>query len=66
VLLSGGARDSFHCDHDQSVPVTEARILAAEMRNARFVPLSIAIHFLVKEESVRRQFLEELAAFLRW
>jgi hypothetical protein len=66
MLLSGGARDFFDGDHDQRVPVTEARILAAEMRNARFVPLSIAIHFLLKEESARRQFLEELAAFLHW
>jgi hypothetical protein len=66
MLLSGGARDFFDGDHDQRVPVTEARILAAEMRNARFVPLSIAIHFLLKEESARRQSLEELAALLHW
>ena len=63
---SGRARDFPRGDHDQRVPVEEGWILSAEMRNARFIPLSIAIHFLLKEESARRQSLEELAAFLHW
>ena len=56
----------FHCDRDQVVPVEEGRILAAEIPNARFVPLSSANHLLLEEEPAWRKFLEELAAFLHW
>jgi pimeloyl-ACP methyl ester carboxylesterase len=56
----------FHSDRDQVVPVDEGRILAAEIPNARFVPLSSANHLPPAEEPAWRKFLEELAAFLHW
>jgi pimeloyl-ACP methyl ester carboxylesterase/DNA-binding winged helix-turn-helix (wHTH) protein len=56
----------FHSDRDQVVPIEEGLILAAEIPNARFVPLSSANHLLLEEETAWRKFLEELAAFLHW
>jgi pimeloyl-ACP methyl ester carboxylesterase/DNA-binding winged helix-turn-helix (wHTH) protein len=56
----------FHSDRDQLVPVEEGRILAAEIPNARFVPLSSANHLLLEEEPAWGKFLEELAEFLQW
>ena len=56
----------FHSDRDQVVPIEEGRILAAEIPNARFVPLSSANHLLLEEEPAWRKFLEELGAFLKW
>jgi pimeloyl-ACP methyl ester carboxylesterase len=56
----------FHSDRDQVVPVDEGRILAAEIPNARFVPLSSANQLLLAEEPAWRKFLEELATFLHW
>jgi pimeloyl-ACP methyl ester carboxylesterase/DNA-binding winged helix-turn-helix (wHTH) protein len=67
-LLSSVAAPTmvFHSDRDQLVPITEGRILAEEIPNARFVPLSSANHLLLEEEPAWRKFLEELAAFLHW
>jgi DNA-binding winged helix-turn-helix (wHTH) protein/pimeloyl-ACP methyl ester carboxylesterase len=56
----------FNCDREQIVSMEEGRILATEIPNARFVPLSSANHLLLAEEPAWRKFLEELAAFLRW
>ena len=56
----------FHTGRDQTVSLEEGRILAAEIPNARFVPLSSANHLLLAEEPAWRKFLEELAAFLHW
>jgi pimeloyl-ACP methyl ester carboxylesterase len=56
----------FHSDRDQVVPVEAGRILAAEIPNARFVPLSGANHLLLEEEPAWEKFLEELAAFMDW
>ena len=56
----------FHSDRDRAVPIEEGRILAAEIPNARFVPLSSANHLLLEEEPAWGKFLEELAAFLHW
>jgi pimeloyl-ACP methyl ester carboxylesterase/DNA-binding winged helix-turn-helix (wHTH) protein len=56
----------FHSDRDQLVPIEEGRILAAEIPNARFVPLSSANHLLLEEEPAWGKFLEELAEFLQW
>lgn len=56
----------FHSDRDQLVPIEEGRILAAEIRNARFVPLSSANHLLLEEEPAWGKFLEDLGEFLQW
>lgn len=56
----------FHSDRDRAVPIEEGRILAAEIPNARFVPLSSANHILLEEEPAWGRFLEELGAFLKW
>jgi DNA-binding winged helix-turn-helix (wHTH) protein/pimeloyl-ACP methyl ester carboxylesterase len=56
----------FHSDRDRAVPPEEGRILAAEIPNARFVPLSSANHLLLADEPAWRMFLEELGPFLQW
>jgi len=56
----------FHSDRDRAVPPEEGRILAAEIPNARFVPLSSANHLLLADEPAWRMFLEELGTFLQW
>ena len=56
----------FHSDGDRAVPPDEGRILAAEIPNARFVPLSSANHLLLADEPAWGIFVEELGAFLRW
>jgi pimeloyl-ACP methyl ester carboxylesterase len=56
----------FHSDGDRAVPSDEGRILAAEIPNARFVPLSSANHLLLAHEPAWRVFLEELSRFLGW
>jgi pimeloyl-ACP methyl ester carboxylesterase len=56
----------FHSDRDRIVPVQEGRILAAEIPNARFVPLPTANHIFLEGEPAWGKFLEELGTFLRW
>jgi DNA-binding winged helix-turn-helix (wHTH) protein/pimeloyl-ACP methyl ester carboxylesterase len=56
----------FHSDGDRAVPPDEGRILAAEIPNARFVPLSSANHLLLGDEASWRIFVEELGTFLQW
>jgi len=56
----------FHSDGDRAVPPEEGRILAAEIPNARFVPLPGANHVLLANEPAWGVFLEELGIFLRW
>jgi pimeloyl-ACP methyl ester carboxylesterase len=56
----------FHSDGDRAVPSDEGRILAAEIPNARFVPLSSANHLLLADEPAWGIFVEELGAFLGW
>ena len=56
----------FQCDRDQIVPAEEGRILAAEIPNARFVPLSSANHILLADEPAWKVFVQELGAFLGW
>jgi pimeloyl-ACP methyl ester carboxylesterase len=56
----------FHSDGDRAVPREEGRILAAEIPNARFVPLPSANHLLLADEPAWRVFLEELGTFLQW
>ena len=56
----------FHSDGDRGVPPAEGRILAAEIPNAKFVPLSSANHLLLADEPAWRVFVEELGRFLGW
>jgi len=56
----------FQCDRDQIVPAQEGRILAAEIPNARFVPLPSANHILLADEPAWNIFVQELGAFLGW
>jgi DNA-binding winged helix-turn-helix (wHTH) protein/pimeloyl-ACP methyl ester carboxylesterase len=56
----------FHSDRDRAVSSDEGRILAAEIPNARFVPLSSANHLLLADEPAWRVFVEELGKFLGW
>jgi pimeloyl-ACP methyl ester carboxylesterase len=56
----------FHSDGDRAVPPDEGRILAAEIPNARFVPLSSANHLLLADEPAWGIFVQELGAFLGW
>jgi DNA-binding winged helix-turn-helix (wHTH) protein/pimeloyl-ACP methyl ester carboxylesterase len=56
----------FHSDRDRAVSSAEGRILAAEIPNARFVPLSSANHLLLADEPAWRVFVEELGRFLGW
>jgi pimeloyl-ACP methyl ester carboxylesterase len=56
----------FHSDGDRAVSSDEGRILAAEIPNARFVPLSSANHLLLADEPAWRVFVEELRRFLGW
>jgi pimeloyl-ACP methyl ester carboxylesterase/DNA-binding winged helix-turn-helix (wHTH) protein len=56
----------FQCDRDQIIPPQEGRILAAEIPNARFVPLSSANHILLADEPAWAIFVQELGAFLGW
>ena len=56
----------FHCDRDRVVPAQEGRILASEIPNARFVPLTSANHLLLPHEPAWGIFVEELGRFLGW
>jgi len=56
----------FQCDRDQIVPPEEGRILAAEIPNARLVPLSSANHILLADEPAWKVFVQELGRFLGW
>ncbi|HEY7095995.1 MAG TPA: alpha/beta fold hydrolase [Terriglobales bacterium] len=56
----------FHSDGDRAVSSDEGRILAAEIPNAKFVPLSSANHLLLADEPAWRTFVEELGTFLGW
>jgi serine/threonine protein kinase/alpha-beta hydrolase superfamily lysophospholipase len=54
----------FHGTRDKVIPAEEGRILAAEIPNARFVPLNTGNHILLAQEPAWPVFLEELEAFL--
>ena len=56
----------FHSDRDRAVPPDEGRILAAEIPNAKFVPLPSANHLLLADEPAWKIFVQELGAFLGW
>jgi len=54
----------FHSDRDRIAPPEEGRILAAEIPNAKFVPLASGNHILVAAEPAWETFRQELCAFL--
>jgi len=54
----------FHGTRDKVIPAEEGRILAAEIPNARFVPLNTGNHILLAQEPAWPVFLEELEVFL--
>jgi pimeloyl-ACP methyl ester carboxylesterase/DNA-binding winged helix-turn-helix (wHTH) protein len=56
----------FQCNDDRVVPIDEARILAAEIPRARFVPLPSSNHLLLGNEPAWGIFVEELGTFLGW
>lgn len=56
----------FQCEEDGVVPAEEGRILAAEIPNARFVPLPSANHVPLADEPAWKIFIEEIGAFLGW
>ena len=56
----------FHGNRDRVLPSEEGRILAAEIPNARFVPLNTGNHILLAQEPAWPVFLDELGTFLGW
>jgi len=54
----------FHSDRDRVAPQDEGRLLAAEIPDARFVPLSSGNHLLVGDEPAWDVFVQEITAFL--
>ena len=56
----------IHCDRDRAVPPEKGRLLAAEIRGARYVSLPSANHLMLEEEPAWSLFLEELGLFLNW
>jgi serine/threonine protein kinase/alpha-beta hydrolase superfamily lysophospholipase len=54
----------FHGTRDKVIPAEEGRILAAEIPNARFIPLDTGNHILLAQEPAWLVFLEELGVFL--
>ena len=55
----------LHSDRDKIAPPQEGRILAAEIRDARFVPLASANHVLLADEPAWKVFREELTSFVK-
>jgi DNA-binding winged helix-turn-helix (wHTH) protein/pimeloyl-ACP methyl ester carboxylesterase len=56
----------LHCQHDGVVPFNEGRLLAAEIPNARFVPLPSRNHLILEHEPAWPIFTRELGEFLGW
>jgi len=53
-----------HCRSDAAVPFTEARILASQIRGARFVPLASKNHLLLPGEPAWEHFVQEVYRFV--
>ena len=56
----------LHCQDDVVVPLDEGRLLAADIRGARFVPLPSRNHLVLAQEPAWQSLLRELSAFLGW
>jgi class 3 adenylate cyclase/pimeloyl-ACP methyl ester carboxylesterase len=55
----------LHCREDGVVPFDEGRRMAAQIRNARFVPLEGRNHLIQEDEPAWPQFLSEVTTFLQ-
>jgi len=53
----------MHATHDEVVPLTEGRLLAARIPDARFVQLDSRNHVLLEHEPAWQRFREEVLAF---
>ena len=53
----------MHASHDEVVPLTEGRLLAARIPDARFVQLESRNHILLEDEPAWRRFCEEVLEF---
>ena len=53
----------MHATHDEVVPLSEGRLIAAEIPDARFVQLESRNHILLEHESAWRRFKEEVLQF---
>jgi pimeloyl-ACP methyl ester carboxylesterase len=53
-----------HCRSDAAVPFHEARILASQIRGARFVPLASKNHLLLPGEPAWEHFVQEVYRFV--
>ena len=53
-----------HCRNDAAVPFNEGRILASEIRGARFVPLASKNHLLLPDEPAWEHFVQETHRFV--
>lgn len=55
----------FHSHGDRVAPFEEGQIVATEIPDAKFVPLTSGNHFLLSEEPAWKVFRDELSSFLR-
>jgi len=56
----------FHCERELVVPIHEARLMAAGIRGARFVPLPSRNHLLLGDEPAWPIFVRKLGDVLGW
>jgi pimeloyl-ACP methyl ester carboxylesterase len=56
----------LHCQDDRVVPFEEGRLLAADIRGARFVPLPSRNHLVLEQEPAWQMLLRELGELLGW
>jgi pimeloyl-ACP methyl ester carboxylesterase len=54
----------LHARSESEIPVSQARLIAAAIPNAKFVPLDSRNHILGPDEAAWQQFLDEIAAFV--
>jgi pimeloyl-ACP methyl ester carboxylesterase/DNA-binding CsgD family transcriptional regulator len=55
----------LHARHDRRIPFGEGHLIANSIPNAEFVPLESRNHLLLEHQPAWRQFLDEIARFIR-
>jgi pimeloyl-ACP methyl ester carboxylesterase/DNA-binding CsgD family transcriptional regulator len=55
----------MHARHDCRIPFGEGELIARSIRNAEFVPMDSRNHLLLSHQPAWRQFLDEIARFVR-
>jgi len=55
----------MHARHDRRIPFSEGELIAHSIANAEFVPLDSRNHLLLSHQSAWRDFLDEMARFVR-